>query len=1046
MSKTKNIVIGVLIALLGLWFAAVILATPARAATLTSAQTQAILSLLSSFGADSATIANVQAALTGEGTAVPSTLKIGSTGSAVTALQKELIAQGYDIPAITKSGVAYGYYGNQTAAAVAKRAAAVPVVPVVPSATAYTVSANSGTAVLVSGQAIANLGAFTFSNPTAKDVKVTNVALSRIGVSNDSTLKNVYLYNGATRLTDSAGVSNAAINFNSSEGIFVVKAGGTYVLSVRADLGDSSGQQVGVSLTGVTSDGVISTSLPVNTGYQSISSAEMATVDFNSTTLPTGTEVNPQTDLVVWQNSVSISTHAVDLKSLQLRVMGSVKSTDIGNLRLYVDGVQVGSSATISSTDLVTFDLTSSPKRLETGTRVLKVVGDIVAGSGETFQFSLRRSADIQIMDVDLGQYVLVKAGGSSFSARAAGVSDIAEGTMSVVKANTSPSSDVSLNGSSVKFASFEFRASGEDIKVESLDIKVDNTTGSAGLNNGKIFLNGSQIGSTKDLLSTVTTFDLNSSMVLKAGQVAIVDIYADAKKADGNSYVNGNQAKIVLSGTTGNAQRMISSTSLKVPENEISGSIVTMTDSSASVTKYSGFGDKIVIAGSTDTKIGSFVLSTGSTEGVNVNTLTFTNLSDTKISDLKIVSNGSQIGSIKPTVSSSNSFSVNINMAASATKIIDVYANVKSTATGSFTASVDGTGTGTVTGNSVTLSSSALQTITIGNGQLTASVNSGSTPNNSLVLAGSSVKVGSFNFTAQYSPYTIDKILVKIPNNSATSVASITLKGNGLPTEGVSGAINVLDGAYSKATFTGLTFNIPAGNSKALDVYFNLNSIQADLDIGKAVSVVLAANEGFRATDSSGAASTTMATADLNSAANDGKGTVFVRKSIPTLSAVALDSSVLTAGSQKVIAKVKVTADSAGDISWSKMVFTLGKSSAVTVSNFKLYSGSSLVDATSTPAGDYIVFEPSEQQVSGSETYELRADVGGTLSSNSYVDVSIANPGTLSVGTASSVDGSFVWSDRSAVSGVHSTSTTDWTNDYLVKTLPLTVGNLNAN
>ena len=45
-------------------------------------------------------------------------LHLGSTGADVTELQKLLIAEGFDIPAITKGGAAYGTFGGQTLAAV----------------------------------------------------------------------------------------------------------------------------------------------------------------------------------------------------------------------------------------------------------------------------------------------------------------------------------------------------------------------------------------------------------------------------------------------------------------------------------------------------------------------------------------------------------------------------------------------------------------------------------------------------------------------------------------------------------------------------------------------------------------------------------------------------------------------------------------------------------------------------------------------------------------------------------------------------------------
>jgi peptidoglycan hydrolase-like protein with peptidoglycan-binding domain len=84
-----------------------------QAASLTSSQVQSILSLLSSFGADSATIANVQAALTGGNFCYnfSTNLRIGNSGSAVTALQTALQKDG-------ESVVVNGTFDDQTASAV----------------------------------------------------------------------------------------------------------------------------------------------------------------------------------------------------------------------------------------------------------------------------------------------------------------------------------------------------------------------------------------------------------------------------------------------------------------------------------------------------------------------------------------------------------------------------------------------------------------------------------------------------------------------------------------------------------------------------------------------------------------------------------------------------------------------------------------------------------------------------------------------------------------------------------------------------------------
>src|SRR3989344_2941043 len=78
-------------------------AAPAQAA-LSEAQIQSILSLLSSFGADATTIANVNASLRGQATSGGSAacmfsrdLTIGATGADVSCLQQALIAAGFSI-------------------------------------------------------------------------------------------------------------------------------------------------------------------------------------------------------------------------------------------------------------------------------------------------------------------------------------------------------------------------------------------------------------------------------------------------------------------------------------------------------------------------------------------------------------------------------------------------------------------------------------------------------------------------------------------------------------------------------------------------------------------------------------------------------------------------------------------------------------------------------------------------------------------------------------------------------------------------------------
>jgi hypothetical protein len=116
---------------------AAVVAVPSASA-LTQAQVDSILSLLTSFGADASTIANVEASLTG---GTPSTsgsssssscasytrdLTLGSTGADVVSLQTMLESKGFlTIP----TGVSKGYFGALTKSALASYQAAMGISP-----------------------------------------------------------------------------------------------------------------------------------------------------------------------------------------------------------------------------------------------------------------------------------------------------------------------------------------------------------------------------------------------------------------------------------------------------------------------------------------------------------------------------------------------------------------------------------------------------------------------------------------------------------------------------------------------------------------------------------------------------------------------------------------------------------------------------------------------------------------------------------------------------------------------------------------------------
>ena len=945
-------------------------------------------------------------------------------------------------------------------------------------------SSNPVAGTIVDGQARYTLASFLFSGSST----VTSFKLKRIGVSADASLTNVYLYDGTTRLTDAVTVSDSVLAFNDPSGLFTVS--GSRVISVVADIDGTAGETIGVQATEV-NDNAIS---GVSSNLHQIATATLATLTLGAVT-PVDSSNNgvdddngntaPESDVNTWQSAFTVGQRYVWLKSLQFRVVGSIASGDVKNFRLFLDGVMVGSAvSTPDANGYVVFDMSGSPVKLETGSRTLKVLADIVGGSSKEFYLSLRQKADVWAIDSQYNAAVL-----SSTTFPVGDVDndiEIDTGVLTFTKRTDSPSGDVVKGASGVVLARFDVKATGEKMKVENLHISNDSSssavaaTNHLALRNAALFLDGVQVGSTTTLWDNDATASdsdglaevtLGSSMIVVPGTPRVLEIRADIYDASGTDGTAANDyftANIETSST--NVQRLTTLDYQTYPSAITSGNQLTIKTGSFTAGKYTGYANQSVVAPKTGVKVGHYTLAAASSEDVTVNTLTIdaptgaygnsgTTTSDFTDAYVKVYNDAGTLVYTSPvkatfSVSASNSYSTNFTMPKNKTYQIELWANIASTfvsGTDVFQSNFDAAGTTTGSSTSVTATQVSGQVITSAAGSLT--IANGSLPTSKFVNGGLVSNVYNFTLTPAYDDYTVEEVYVDIPSATTASnsgaVSTLYLKSGSTTL-----ATATLVGTTGSASFTGLNLLLPqSGGTKTLsvDVEFAGVGVGAN-DTAGSVTVRL---DGLKFRNSAGTYNVA-ADGNLNGLSTTTyTGNAFYDvKGYPTFANTALPTSVLSGGSQTLF-KTVVSA-TGGQIAWNDITFSVASSSnvvTIATSSYQLWeNGVNITDSAvgavasdsyiSTGNGTYIEFSFATERVvaaGSSVTLELKGTVSGALVAGNSISTKIANPkGTTITSDDSTVQAasgaSFVWSDQSATS--HATTTDDWFTDALVKTL----------
>jgi len=707
-------------------------------------------------------------------------------------------------------------------------------------------------------------------------VKVTTMKFMRTGVSSDSDIGNLYLYdNSGTRLAEYTSFNDKIVTFTNSSGLFTISAGGTAGVTLKGDLARSStsvaaGKTIGFSLVSasdVTTDGAsVSGSFPSAGNLMSTAQVtDLGQAYLSSYTTYPSTIKADATNQELWRFTVTTSAQKMQVKKVVLTMVGTIASTDVRDLKLEVGGVQLGTTQTLGSDNKVTFsNLNYEIPAGQSKTLVLR--GTMNGGASKSFKFTIQRTADIELYDVNYNVYntIAKDAITTAFAliepVTTAGTS-VSSGTITTSVASDSPTGNVADGATAVTLAKFGFQATGEDVKVESLPVAVaitnnDGGEASIGLVNVKTLLDGTQVGTTASAVATsaAQTFTYGNTFRITAGETRYLTVVADLS----NSSLEANDTvAITINAGTSNAQGITTLSSLSTTAQ--TGRTLTVSSGAISITKNSAFADRSATSPTgtktaTNVQIASFIITAGAGEGADVTQIVLKDVSTVSqmgdnFQNMKIMNGATQIGDTIGSLDSSATAatytytpSSAIRIAAGSQYVVDVYADIKSSpADEASLLSTNGvvevdavSATGATTGSDVGLATgqdTGLQNAYISaNGNLDVLAGPNTPVAQHLVMGATAQEVAQFKLSASVDEdvsVTEIYLAATVASDATGTFSNIKLYNGTTQVGTTAGFGNTSTTTYAVAPFTGITnLTIPRSQSVTLTVKADVSMI----------------------------------------------------------------------------------------------------------------------------------------------------------------------------------------------------------------------------
>lgn len=481
-------------------------------------------------------------------------------------------------------------------------------------------SATTGTQIPKAG--IVKFAAVDFT-AAASDVSLNSVELVKNGLSTVSSTTKVWFEKNGVRLSSKASFTsegNVVISFAPA---YVVKAGKTETLDLYVELADTT---AGTDYQ-FASKAIVSTAKNLSgsfvTGVLRTANYDVANIDFASA--GSASTYKASTDFVelgafkLTANDTKSETTDVKFQSVTLALSGSADLANLADLKLERNGATVSTSAVVDGKN-VTFTLADIVKEGTTATYYIKGHVVNVERTTDTYQFRLKNTSDINVIEANSGFRAKVNATADLL------VYSVSGGDVKFERdANTALSINAAPGTSSVTLMAGTITAKNavrlEDVRLTINTVNSGSTAGNLNQFFNTLYLSiGGSVFSVTATGAATNNLDFNGTVTIN-GSVP-VKLYGNLKDNAPAGSIKINEMKLDSFVTTKeyvSNQETVSSSVGTIP-----GVTLTVDASTLNVTRNDGLGNSNLASGSKGVVLYGAQLSSSKGNPINVTSATF--------------------------------------------------------------------------------------------------------------------------------------------------------------------------------------------------------------------------------------------------------------------------------------------------------------------------------------------------------------------------------------------------------------------------------------